>query len=350
MSGKRVTVVGAGGNIGSHLVSHLARMPGLERVTLVDRDRYELGNLAGQDIEPRDVGGAKALVQARRLRRINPLLRVEAVVAAVEDVPLGRLRADVILACLDSLRARQYVNEAAWRLGAPWIDAGVRGDGLLARMNAYVPGDAAGPCLECAWSEADYAALEQVYPCRGAEAPAPSRSPSALGALAASLQALECQELLGGKAEAVAAGRQVTIDARWHKHYVTTIRRNPKCRFDHENWRVEALECHPGRFTVREALDLGGEIRVDGTPFVRRLVCMGCGYRRRVGLRLLRPRAPGCPECGRTLVAPGSDRLVRLDASLPARWLSRSLASLGLRAGDVFGGGDRYFEIVTEEG
>jgi len=127
MTGRHIATIGAGGNIGSHLVPHLGRLPGIERVTLVDPDNYERRNLWSQDITPGAIGRSKARVQARRLQRINPQLRVEAIASAVEDVPLGRLRCDLILACLDSRRARQTVNEVAWRLGIPWIDAGVLG-------------------------------------------------------------------------------------------------------------------------------------------------------------------------------------------------------------------------------
>jgi adenylyltransferase/sulfurtransferase len=174
-------------------------MSGIGRVTLIDRDTYEKKNLLSQDITPQDVGRSKAAVQARRLRRINPALRVDVIVDAVQNVPLGQLRADIILACLDSRTARQYVNQAAWRLGVLWIDSGVEGRGLLARVNVYVPGPDT-PCLECAWDEQDYEALEQTYPCQGETGePAPTNASSSLGALAASLQAIECQKLLSHK-------------------------------------------------------------------------------------------------------------------------------------------------------
>src|SRR5712692_6109386 len=100
--GKSVVVVGAGGNIGSHLVSHVARMPSVVRITLIDKDTYEPANVRGQDITPHEIGKLKAVVQAKRLSRINSRLNVEAIADAVERVPLGKLRADVILACLDS--------------------------------------------------------------------------------------------------------------------------------------------------------------------------------------------------------------------------------------------------------
>src|SRR5213594_4159488 len=150
----RVTIVGAGGNIGSHLVPHIGRTTGVSLITLVDRDRYEADNLPAQDIDTRDVGRSKAEAQARRLRRINPGLAVVALNADVEAVPLGALRADVILACLDSRRARLVVNQAAWRLGVPWIDAGVDGGDRLVRIQTFVPASDAA-CLECAWEQAD---------------------------------------------------------------------------------------------------------------------------------------------------------------------------------------------------
>lgn len=361
---KSVVVIGAGGNIGSHLVPHLGRMPEVARVTLIDRDVYEPANLLTQDITPRDVGRQKAVVQARRLSCINAALRVTAIPQAVERVPLGRLRADVILACLDSRRARQYVNQAAWRLGAMWIDAGVEAGGLLARVNVYAPGDER-PCLECAWDEHDYAALEQSYPCLGfVEQTFQTNAPSSLGALAASLQAIECGKVLSGKLEQLAVSQQVLINAAQHKHYVTTYRRNPDCRFGHETWSIERLCRQPQDVSVRQALELLGQdsvvkgqtgLRVDGDPFVRKLSCAGCGETKEL-LRLqsrLRPAERTCASCGQMMLAAGRDLSERLEAgALSERVLERSLYSLGFRRGDVFGVGSRahesHFEIDVE--
>ena len=116
-----------------------------------------------------------------------------AVSLPVETVPLGRLRADVILACVDSRAARQYLNQAARHLGVPLIDAGVFPDGLLARVSVFLPG-AEHACLECTWDQADYDAIEQSYPCQGGVPDAAaSGAPAHLGALAAAVQAIECQ-------------------------------------------------------------------------------------------------------------------------------------------------------------
>ena len=78
-------------------------------------------------------------VQADVVRRIRPELVVDEYPQPVEDTPLGCLRADIILACVDSRGARQYVNEVARSLGVSWIDAGVEAGGGLARVNVYEP-------------------------------------------------------------------------------------------------------------------------------------------------------------------------------------------------------------------
>ena len=361
---KSIVVVGAGGNIGSHLVSHLARFEPVARITLIDKDRYEPANVRSQDIMPRDVGKLKAVVQARRLLRINRRLRVEAITDAVERVPLGRLRADVILACLDSRIARQHVNQFGWRLGVPLIDAGVEAGGLLARVNVYVPGPD-NPCLECAWDDRDYEALEQTYPCQGfATTIAATNAPSSLGALAAALQAIECQKLLKGEFDRVAFGKQVLIDASHHKHYVTSFRRNPNCRFSgHDVWNIQRLSCSLKEFTLDQALKLGPAsvggsvgLSLEGKPFVRRLACTGCGAARSL-LRLecsLRDTDRTCAKCGRRMVAGGFDFLERLSrAYVSRRELGRSLKRLGLRQGDVFTIGDGvrefHYEIAQED-
>ena len=343
MSGKHVVVVGCG-NIGSHLLPHLARMRRLEAVTIIDPDRYGRSNLVTQDIAGRDVGMPKATAQARRLRGINPALAVLPLPAAVESVPLGLLRADAILACLDSRAARQFVNEAAWRLGVPWIDAGVEGGGLLARVTVYVPGSG-NACLECGWDDRDYAALGQRYSCAGAEKAPPSGSPSTLGALAASVQAIECAKLLGGER---APGREVLVDAAFHKLYLSARTRNSECRFDHRTWRIEPLAGLG--LTLARALARGCPLTAAGRRFVRAVACAGCGAVRPV----LRFEIPGelprrCKRCGGAMLPPAPEAPYAVSAAdVPRKTLAARLARLGIRAGDVIGLGAARFEITGE--
>ena len=341
-SGKSIVVAGCGAT-GSHAIAHLPRITGVSRVILVDPDICEEGNLAGQQIFPDDVDRPKVLVHARRLRRFTHLT-VETWKCRIEDVPLGRLRADAMLSCLDSRAARRYMNQAAWRLGVPLIDCAVSGPDYLARVNAYLPGRG-NTCLECAWSPQQYADQETKYPCQK-EGPltAPTRAASALGGLAASMQILELEIVLSGRLDEAAVGRQVMVDARYHRLLSTVMPRNPKCRFDHEVWMIRPLDAAPGWISLGELFELAGNpvraaLRCEGRAFIGRRCCgNGCSpleLPARLDDRLL-PRHQRCPECGAALVSAGFDamsRLYRRDLGKTA--LRRPMSSLGFRPGDV---------------
>lgn len=321
MTGKKITVIGAGGIVGSHLTCHLGRMKGVSRVTVVDRDIYAARNVAFEDITPCNVGKPRALVQAHRLASINPGLRVEAIVGAVESSLLGWLRADLIVACLRSRRVLRCVNAMAFRLGVPWTAACISGEELVARVNVYLPGED-GACLECTWTDADYAALEPACACQeeGMEEPASAATPSALGALAASLQALECQKLLRGHPGKAASGWQITIDAGRHKSSVTAILRNPGCRFDHMSWDMAGMSGRWEELTPGRALEPGGKPRAPSKALRDQVDWSGarvCEITSRLG-GWLRASERTFLGCGPTVVAAGFATRERLGAPLPA--------------------------------
>lgn len=343
----RVTVIGAGGNIGSHFVSHLGRMFESGSVLLVDHGHYEPSNLNSQAILPRDVGRPKAVVQRGQLRRIAPHLAVEAQLRPVRQIPLGLLAAKCLVACLDSRVSRMQVNEAAWRLGIPWIDTAVDGAGLLARVIVYVPG-ADTPCLECGWNDDDYKALEQIAPCQTDQiGTAPTNAPASLGAVAAGYAASECAKLLNGDRVHAACSQQVLLDLRHHRHYVTRLQRNPRCRFDHAIWQIIPLPIAPQRsslFRFRQLLSnvAGAEvlaIRVAGQSFARSRACSSCGRRATGGIVLasrISRRRRTCRACGAPIFPVGYDTVdwLKFETLSPQDW-RRNCDSLGLRRGDV---------------
>lgn len=371
-AGATVVVVGAGGVIGSHLVPHLARDRRIGTLVLIDRDRYETGNLTSQAISVAHVGRTKAAVQAERARAIRPDLEVVALAEDVESLPAGWLRADVILACLDSRRARQHVNQLAWRLGVPWIDGGVLGGGLLARVDRFDPG-VESACLECRWSEADYAALEQRYPCDpdGVETAA-TGSGSGLGALTAALQAIECGKLLAGEEWALGAGEQIVLDARHQRHLRTRFLRNPDCRLNgHAIWDVRRLPASVAELTLRglfdrvrpelldraaaarDGVDRDGALglRVEPLRFGTAWLCPGCGETSRAVRLAVRAdaRERACPGCGEETVPTGFDSVERLTAGrLEADDSERPLSELGLRERDVVSVGIPGAELHLE--
>jgi molybdopterin/thiamine biosynthesis adenylyltransferase len=343
MENRHIVLAGAGGNTGSHLSPHFARMPGIARLTLVDFEAYDPANLTVQNIERLDVGKPKVLVQAGKLRRINPSLDVSALQERIEDVPRGLLQCDLIVSCLDSKAARQHVNEIAWRLDTPWIDCGVLGSLNLARVNTYLPAQEA-PCVECPWSRDDYALIEQEYLCgSGSEIAYPTMASSALGALAASLMAIEIAKLFSGELTASVVAKQVVMDAQHHCLLVTTSRRNPDCRFDHCTWAIEPWYCRPENTTVTAAVSALGSLQVEGHRFVCALVCPGCG-RLEKSLRLNRPLAR-CSPCNRRMVSPGFGSLERLDSESAGEHCDLTLAQIGLRAGDIVSSGNRHYRI-----
>jgi hypothetical protein len=254
------------------------------------------------------------------------------------------------------------LNQAARRLDVAWLDAGVQADGQLARVSLFAPGaDAA--CLECGWGDTEYAAVEQIYACpAGSPAVAPTAAPSSLGALAASLQAIECEKWLTGDRDHALAGRELLVDARHHVQYVTLARRNAACRMpDHDAWPITPLDVRDVA-TVADLVRVGSaapggagdlEIGVAGQLLALAVGCAACG-RSRPTLRLertLRHARRRCWRCGRAL----QPAVIELRDVVPARTLPPAalalrLAAVGLRGGDVVvfstPSANRYVELT----
>jgi molybdopterin/thiamine biosynthesis adenylyltransferase len=339
---KSMLIAGVG-NIGSALAPLLARM-GVGKIILVDPDDFEATNLRCQAIFACDIGKPKAVVQARRLCRINPAIDVRACCTRIEELPQGFFCVDAIASCLDSRISRRYVNQVAWRLGVPWIDAAVDAASLLARVNVYVPGPEE-VCLECSYDPEDYsaAALEQSYPCGQGGGPAPTNAPASLGAIAAGLMAVECEKLLTGDRENLLAGRQAMVDLRHHTHYVTAFRRQ-HCRFDHEIWNIERVEEQPTRLTLGGLLQLAGNeanggVRVEGQHFAALQFCPACGHHESHALHLsgrIPPARRRCPSCPSQMIVRGFDQREWIDSqALGEADLARPLSSLGVQPRDL---------------
>lgn len=332
-----VVLVGAG-NIGSAMAGELARMPVVGCVTVVDPDVYETKNLAAQQIEPSDVGRAKAVVQAERISRLSPSTVTTAIVDRVENVPPGRLRADAIVACVDSKAARRDVNSLAHHLGVPWFDSGVdAAAGLLARVNVYLPGPGS-PCHECGWDDGAYETLEAKHACTSDVATSPTNAPAYLGSLAAAVQAAELSKLLNGEREFLAAGKSIVISARYYTLDVTRLVRNPACRFDHEIWRTELLDHRSGKLTFGQVLDPAGALlAVEGRPFVRVAQCDRCMRRGDVRTFALSPEAGAMSpcDCGGRLFPLGCETVDELAPGDLEALRDVPLARAGIGEGDV---------------
>lgn len=144
----RVTICGCGA-LGTVLANHLVRA-GVGFVRIVDRDFIETHNLQRQVLfDEQDVADnlPKAEAAARKLRAINSQVKIEPVVTDIDHTNILDLvaDADLILDGTDNFETRYLINDAAVKLGKPWIFGGVIGS--EGQTMTIRPG--LTPCIRC---------------------------------------------------------------------------------------------------------------------------------------------------------------------------------------------------------
>ncbi len=148
LAGSSVIIVGIGAT-GSAVAASLARA-GVRALTLVDRDFVEVHNLPRQLLFTDDdvaTGLPKAAAAAKAIRRLEPALELNVRVADFHAGNAEGLLAghDLALDGTDNFAARYVLNDAAARLGIPWVyQAAVGGHGVVMAVPA-----SGGPCLRC---------------------------------------------------------------------------------------------------------------------------------------------------------------------------------------------------------
>jgi len=190
----RALVVGCGA-LGSVIANTLVRA-GVGKLRIVDRDFLELNNLQRQVLYDEDdvsAGLPKAIAAKNRLERINSGVEIEPIVADVDHTNLERLLQDVdcLVDGTDNFETRFLLNDAAVKLGRPWVYGGCIG--AEGQTLTILPGQT--PCLRC------------LMP----EPPPPGTTPTCdsagiLGTIigvVASIEANEALKILSGHAEAI---------------------------------------------------------------------------------------------------------------------------------------------------
>ena len=148
-----VAIVGCGA-LGSFQAASLARA-GVGRLTIIDRDYVEAGNLQRQWLfEEADAASAlpKAIAARNALGRINSGVRVTGVVADLEPSNIGDLLGEcaLILDGTDNFETRYLINDFSVNRGKPWIyGAAVGSYGVTMPV---LPGQSA--CFRCVYPEA----------------------------------------------------------------------------------------------------------------------------------------------------------------------------------------------------
>ncbi|MCV0400233.1 MAG: ThiF family adenylyltransferase [Nitrosarchaeum sp.] len=118
----KICVVGTGG-LGNPITSRLAAM-GVGTLRIVDRDVIELSNLHRQTMfDEDDVGQVKVEVAAKKLQKLNPDCKIEALAISVNEYTALEVveGCDVVVDALDSVNARYALNKACVKFGIPFV-------------------------------------------------------------------------------------------------------------------------------------------------------------------------------------------------------------------------------------
>jgi adenylyltransferase/sulfurtransferase len=162
LAAAKVLVVGAGA-LGNEVLKNLALL-GVGTTLVIDLDTVEPSNLSRSVLfRAEDGGRPKAEAAAQRAREINPEVTIVPRHGdVITDVGLGTFAAvDVVIGCLDNREARLWVNRQCWKVGTPWVDAGIQE--IQGVVKVFVPPGSA--CYECAMTRRDYELLNLRYSC-----------------------------------------------------------------------------------------------------------------------------------------------------------------------------------------
>jgi adenylyltransferase/sulfurtransferase len=336
LAAARVLVVGAGA-LGNEVIKNLALL-GVGTVIVIDLDTVETSNLSRSVLfRAEDGGRGKAEVVAARGRELNPdvtLIPIRGDV--ITDLGLGVFAdADVVIGCLDNREARLWVNRQCWKVGTPWVDAGIQE--IQGVVKVFVPPDSA--CYECAMTARDYQLLNVRYSCpqlrrdqiqEGKVPTAPT-----IASMMAALEVQEALKLLHGLP--VAAGSALVFNGVTNQFYTTRLPVRDDC-LSHETY-PEPVPLSLGNAAPASALFAAARTTLAGPlslglerDLVVAIECPRCGWRREV----FRPRTRVgqdeaiCPACNKE-ARPEIASTITDDSPLA----ERPLAELGVPPYDI---------------
>lgn len=152
----KVAIVGLGG-LGTASALYLA-LAGVRHLRLIDQDTVELHNLHRQILyTPEDLRYPKVEVSAKRLRKVNPLVKVEAFPENLNASNVEKLLSgvDCVVDGLDNMRTRYLVNRACAKLRIPYIFGAAIG--IEGNLSVFAPPET--PCLECVFPSIEDSSL-----------------------------------------------------------------------------------------------------------------------------------------------------------------------------------------------
>ena len=148
----KVAIVGLGG-LGTASSLYLA-LAGVGNIRLIDQDTVEMHNLHRQVLyAPEDLHYPKVEVSAKRLMKINPLVKVEPIPENLNVNNIEKLISGMncVVDGLDNMQTRYLVNRACAKLKIPYVFGAAIG--IEGNLSVFAPPET--PCLECVLPDID---------------------------------------------------------------------------------------------------------------------------------------------------------------------------------------------------
>ena len=334
----KVLVVGVGA-LGNEVIKNLALL-GVGDVWIIDFDQIEDTNLTRSVLfRASDAGSYKVDAAKRMVNAINPDVKVHPICGdIIMDVGLGLFaEMDVVMGCLDNREARLWVNRCCWKVGTPWVDAGIQE--ISGVVKVFVPPDSA--CYECGMSEMDYKLINLKYSCpllkredilQGKVPTAPT-----ISSIMAGIETQEALKILHKMA--IRPGVAMVFSGETNNFYTTTYQRKPDCLSHDAYPEVVGLGLSARTTTVEQLFDKVAEavgtenvtLHLDRDLLVS-LNCPACDIRRDVLAPLMRVTLDEgkCSGCGQVCQTD-----IVYDIRPEERFRKRTLHELGVPDFDI---------------
>lgn len=225
-----VLVIGAGSG-GNELLKNLVLM-GFGKLTIIDFDFIEDSNLSRTTLfKKNDIGKSKALVAAERLKEYslheNPEIHgIHGNI--ITDVGPGIFSChDIVVCCVDTMKARAYINDWCVRFQKPFFEMGF--DNLNVDISFFDPSGKDAPCLREIIGQSDFSGKRNS--CSGLKIKDTSLQHiptiQVASAMAGVLIATEIIKFIQGKASL--QNRLLQYYGLTHRMNVIEIDRSPEC-------------------------------------------------------------------------------------------------------------------------
>jgi len=339
----RVLLVGAGA-LGNNVAQTLA-LSGVGETSIVDFDVVELSNATRSPLFPRAVAlGGKRRSKARELAHAvhrtsyadAPVVRYA--VTRVEALGLGFLRrCDVVIAAVDSFRARAWLADATRLVGVPMVEGGFSGS--RGQVSVYPNDTAEAPCYRCLNPATEGGVSCSLY-ARNVAAEGRTPATQSIAALTGAYVAEAVIRLLhpGGSP---LGGKMLTFDVGIGRGAVLSLARDPECPGVHrtigETTKLSVQAKGPAASILGAIPELADPELLLPHEYLVSAPCTRCGKQVHVGRpewAVLEP--PACTRCdGAASDKPPASLVTASRVRLGDQLTARAARKLGIAPMDI---------------